>query len=82
MIDDLEDGQAEALALAFAARFLPASFFARWRAAIVLPLDDVAALRGIARDVFFFRFSTLRAERAPRAAGIDVSSLTLLMVST
>jgi hypothetical protein len=83
-IADLENGQTEAFALvfAFAARFLPATFLARWRAAMVLPLDDVAALRGIARDAFFFLFSTLRAERAPRAAGIEVSSLTLLMVST
>jgi hypothetical protein len=53
-----------------AARFLPATFFTRLRAASVLPRALLAFLRGMVRLAFRFRFATLRAERAPRAAAM------------
>ncbi len=65
--------QAFFLAFAVAARFLPATFFTRLRAAIVLPRSVETFFLGIARLAFFLRVSTLRAERAPRAAGMNCS---------
>ena len=70
--------QAFFFALALAARFLPATFLTRVRAASVLPRALVAFLRGMARLTFFFRFSTLRAERAPFAAAMMKFLLLLL----
>jgi hypothetical protein len=56
------------------ARRLPATFFVRLRAASVLPRELVAFLRVVLRAAFLFRFATLRAERAPRAAAMTNSS--------
>jgi hypothetical protein len=52
------------------ARFFAAAFFTRLRAPSVLPRALLAFLRGMLRTAFFFRFATLRAERAPRAAAM------------
>jgi hypothetical protein len=65
-----------------AARFLPAIFFTRLRAASVLPRALLAFLRGMVRLAFRFRFATLRAERAPRAAAMMKSSSGLQQVSS
>ena len=73
-VERLRADQPASFALALAARFLPASFLACVRAPMVLPRLVDTFLRGAARRAFFFLVSTLRAERAPRAAAMTNSS--------